>query len=118
MLFKCKIAKIKALCIKEIKMEAKNYRPISLLPLISKVIEKLIHDQTQDYLQRNELLHIYQSGCRVNHSADKCLPRLTDMILNGSKNGKHTHITLLDLQKAFDTSDHKFSTNEVHWFFR
>ena len=116
--FKRKIAKIKSLFIKEIKMEAKNYRPISLLPLISKVIEKLIHDQTQDYLQRNELLHIYQSGCGVNHSTDKCLSRLTDMILNGSKNGKHTDITLLDLQKAFDTSDHKFSTNEVHWFFR
>ena len=45
-----KIAKIKPLFEKGIKTEAKNYRPISLLPLISKVIEKSIHDQTQDYL--------------------------------------------------------------------
>ena len=53
---KCKIAKIKPLFKKEIKTEAKNYRRISLLPLISKVIQKLIHPQTQDYLQRNGLL--------------------------------------------------------------
>ena len=43
----CKIAKIKPLFKKGIKTEAKNYRPISMLPLISKVIEKSIHDQTQ-----------------------------------------------------------------------
>ena len=52
-LSKCKIAKIKPLLKKGIKTEAKNYRPISLLPLISKLIERSIHDQTQSYLQRN-----------------------------------------------------------------
>ena len=45
-----KIAKVKPLFKKGIDTEAKNYRPISLLPLISKVTEKSIHDQTQDYL--------------------------------------------------------------------
>ena len=53
-----------------IKLEAKNYRPISLLLLILKVIEKSLHDQTQDYLQRNELLQIYQSGLRSSSSTD------------------------------------------------
>ena len=53
-----------------IKTEAKNYRSISLLPLTSKVIEKSIHDQTQDYFQRNEVLHSYQSGFRANRSTD------------------------------------------------
>ena len=66
-----KIAKVKPLFKKSI--EAKNYRPISLLPLISKVIEKSIHDQTQDYLQRSELLYSYQSGFRANHSKETCL---------------------------------------------
>ena len=55
----CTIAKIKRLFKKGTKTEAKNYRPISLLPLISKVIEKSIYDQTQDYLQRNKLLYSY-----------------------------------------------------------
>ena len=53
---KCKIAKIKPLFKKVIKTEAKSCRPISRLPLIPKVIEISIHDQTQDYLQRNGLL--------------------------------------------------------------
>ena len=60
-----------------------------LLYLISKVIEKLTHDQTHDYLQRNRLFYIYQSVFRTNHSTDICLSWLTDMILNGAENGKH-----------------------------
>ena len=50
--------KIKPLFKKRIKTEDKNHRPISLLPLISKVIEKSIHNQIQDYFQRNKLLNI------------------------------------------------------------
>ena len=88
--------------------------------------EKSIHDQTQDYLQRNELLYSYQSGLRANHSTDTCLPQLSDMILNGAENGKHTGMILIDLQKAFDTLDHKilldkmkcigFSDKKIKWF--
>ena len=47
---KCKVAKIKPLLKKGIKTEAKNYRPIYVLPLISKVIENLIHDQTKKWV--------------------------------------------------------------------
>ena len=67
---KCKIEKVKPLLTKGSKPEAKNYRPISLLPLISKVIGKTIHDQTQLYLQRNEILCSYQSDFRTNHSTE------------------------------------------------
>ena len=69
----CKIAKTKLLFKKIIKSDAKKHRPISLLLLISKVVEKFIHDQTQDYLQRNKLLYSYQSGFRANHSTETCL---------------------------------------------
>ena len=89
------------------KNEAKNYRPISLLPLISKVIEQSIQNQTQDYLQKNVLLYSYQSGFRAPNSTDTCLPQLTDMILNGAENGNYTGMISIDLQKAFDTLDHK-----------
>ena len=68
-----KIAKIKPLFNKWIKTEVKGCLPIPLLPLISKVIEKPIHDQTQDYVQRNELLYSYQWGFKANHSTDTCL---------------------------------------------
>ena len=88
-------------------------RPISLLSLLSKVIGKSIHDQTQDHLQRNELLYSYQSGFRANHSTDTCLSQLTDMILNGAENGKHTGIILIDIQKVFDTLDHKILLQKI-----
>ena len=109
----CTIAKIKPLFKKGTKTEAKNYRPISLLPLISKVIEKSIYDQTQDYLQRNKLLYSYQSVFGANHSTDTCLSQLTDMILNGAQNGKHAGMILINLQKAFDTLDHKFFLDKM-----
>ena len=76
--------------------------------LISKGIGKPTHDQTQDYLKRNKLFYIYQLAIRANHCTDTCLFLLTDLILNGAENGKHTGATLIDLQKAFDTIDIKF----------
>ena len=69
----CKIVKIKLLFKKWIKTDPKNYRPIPFLPLILKVIEKSIHDQKKDYLQRNEMIYIYHSSFRANHSTDICL---------------------------------------------
>ena len=94
---------------------------------MSKVIEKSIHDQTQDYLQRNGLLYIFQSGFRANHSTDTSLSWLTDIVLNGSENGKHTGIILIDLQKAFVALDHTilldkmkcigFSDKTTKWFY-
>ena len=90
------------------------------------MIEKCTHNQTQDYLRKNELLYSYQSGFRTNHSTDTCLPQLNDMILNGAENGKHTGMILIDLQKAFDTLDHHiflekmkyidFSDKIIKWF--
>ena len=123
---KCKIAKLKPLFKKGSTTEPKNYRPISLLPLISKLIEKVIHDQTQNFLFENNILYKYQSGFRKNHSTDSCLSYLNDKILQGFDSGKITGMILIDLQKAFDTIDHKilldklvyigFSKNAIEWF--
>ena len=49
-------------------MEPSNYRPISLLPLISKISEKIVHDQMIDYLARYNILYKYQSGFRTKDS--------------------------------------------------
>ena len=96
---------MKPLFKKAIKTENKKYRPISHLPVILKVIEKLIHNQMQDYLQRNEQLYSYQSGFTANHPSDTCLSHvclmihvcLTDMILNSAENGKHMGMILIEL---------------------
>ena len=96
----CKIAKLKPIYKKGSLTEASNYRPISLLPLISKVIEKVIHDQTSAFLNSRNLLYNYQSGFRKNHSTDFCLSFLNDKILKGFDQGLITGMVLIGLQKA------------------
>ena len=103
---KCKIAKLIPLFKKGLKTYPKNYRPISLLPLLSKLIEKAIHIQTQEYLDKNSLLYKFQSGFRKIFSTESCLVQLNDYIINGMDKGLHTGMILIDLQKAFDTLDH------------
>ena len=102
----CKVAKLKPLCKKVSLTEPSNYRPISLLPLMSKVIENVIHDQTSTFLNPKNLLYTYQSGFRKKHSTDFCLSYLNDKVLKGFDRGMMTGMILIDLQKAFDTIDH------------
>ena len=121
-----KIAKLKPFFRKGSKTNPSNYRPISLLPLIFKIIEKLIHEQTSSFLSNNEILYNNQSGFRKNHLTDSCLTFLHDKILKGSDKGLMTGIIMIDLQKAFDTIDHDillkklsaigFSNHTIGWF--
>ena len=86
----CKQAKLKPLFKKGSKDEPKNYRPISLLPQISKVIEKIVHEQILEYLDKNKILYRYQSGFRPYHSTDTCLSYLSDKIVQGFENSMFT----------------------------
>ena len=123
---RCKIAKLKPIYKKGSKSDPANYRPISLLPLISKVIEKVIHDQMQNYLDNHKILYPYQSGFRSNYSTNSALTYLTNYISEGFDKGLYTGMILIDLQKAFDTIDHKlllkkmiflgFSQKTIKWF--
>ena len=69
----CKIAKLKPLFKKGSKTAPKNYCPISLLSLVSKIIEKVIHGQTQSFLDTNNTIYRYQSAFRKIFSTDSCL---------------------------------------------
>ena len=102
----CKIAKVKLLFKKDSKTDPSNYRPISLLPLLSKVFERVVLDQTEELLSLNKILYDYHSGFRKNHSTDTCLSFLNEKILKGFDDGLVTGMILIDLQKAFDTINH------------
>ena len=69
----CKVAKLKPIFKKGKKTDPSNYRFISLLLLISKVLERVVHDQINAFLKGNNLLYNYQSGFRSNHSINLCL---------------------------------------------
>ena len=95
----CKVAKLKPIFKKGKKTDPSNYRPISLLPVISKIIEKVVHDQTNAFLSDENILYNYQSGFRANHSTNLCLSFLTK-VLKGFHEGLLTGMILIDLQKA------------------
>lgn len=75
------------------KTDPKNFRPISLLPLTSKSIEKIIHSQTMEHLTYNKVLYRYQSGFCKNHLTDACLSCLTGKIPTGF-DSTNRHLTL------------------------
>ena len=102
---KCKIAKLIPLFKKGFKTDPKNYRPISLLFLLSKSIKKTIHTQTQEYLDKHSLIYKFQSGFRKFFSTDSCLVQLSDYTINSMDKGLHIGMTLVDLKKTFDTLD-------------
>ena len=98
-----KIAKVTPLFKKGSKCELGNYRPISAMPLVSKVFEKNIYHQLYDYLQDNRLLNTYQSGFRSMHSTRTALLETMNNWSIGLLNG----LLFIDLKKAFDTIDHE-----------
>ena len=79
----------------------------SLLPILSKVIKKIVHEQTIKFLNDNNIFYKYQRGYRNNHSTDLFLSFLNDKILKGFDNGVYTGMILIDLQKALDTINHE-----------
>ena len=111
----CQIAKLKPLFKNGSTTHPKNYRPISLLPLISKIIEKVIHDQTQEFLDANKVLYKFQSGFRKGYSTDSCLSYLNNKVATGFESGLHTGMVLIDLQKAFDTINHEILINKMEF---
>ena len=101
-----KVAKVIPLFKKGDKSLPDNYRPISLLPVVSKVLERVIHIQLSNHLKKYALLAQEQSGFRPLHSTQTTLVRVTDDWLNAMGRQCYTGVVFVDLRKAFDTVDH------------
>ena len=87
-------------------MEPKNYRPISLLPIISKVLEKVIAAQLTSHLESNHLLSDTQHGFRPKLSTESALLTLSNSLFDAIDKRNISLITLCDLPKAFDNVNH------------
>ena len=101
-----KIGKITPLYKSDSHSSFDNYRPISVLTVTSKIIERLVHNQLYEYLENNKLLISQQYGFRKNRSTDHAVTLLTDYIRSNMDSRCCTGAIYIDLKKAFDTVDH------------
>ena len=84
-----------------------NFRPLSLLPVISKILEKVVTNQLMYFLESSKLLSNTQHGFRPRLSTQTALTVITNKIFNNMDSRKITMLTLCDLSKAFDSVDHE-----------
>ena len=84
----------------------KNYRPVSNIPFLSKVIEKAVSQRLITYLSENNLLEEFQSAYKVKHSTETALLEVQNQILTSLDRGDGVFLALLDLSAAFDTVEH------------
>ena len=90
-----------------------NYRPVSILPVFSKLIERLMYNRLIDFINTNRLLYKYQFGFQEGKSTCKALITLIDKISAALDNGEIVVGLFLDFSKAFDTVDHKILLNKL-----
>lgn len=93
-----------------------DLRPISLLPVLSKLFEKILHRQMFCFMNNNNLLAKYQSGFRKGYSSVTALLNVQDDILTAVDKGMTTALVLLDYSKAFDTIDHSLLCAKLHYY--
>ena len=103
-----------------------NYRPISILPMLSKIIEKVVHAQLSQHLNHNKFLYHHQYGFRRGHSTVQAVAQLNNWTLQYMDQGKVVGSLFVDISKAFDSLNHKIllgkldslgvSSQSLRWF--
>ena len=111
---------------KDNEMDGRNYRPVSHIIEIGKIVEYVVHEQVYEHFKVNELFHSNHHGFLSNHSTATALIQLYDLWLSASENRELSAALLLDLSAAFDIVDHsilleklkvyKFTDDTVLWF--
>ena len=121
-----KVARVTPLYKSEDKLLVENYRPISVLPVLSKVLERVMHTQMCPYLDHLSLLYKHQYGFRHGRSTAQAVGQLNNFVLDAMDGHKVTGMLFLDISKTFDSINHKIllgklehigiSSRSLRWF--
>ena len=105
--------------------QPKSYRPISILPVISKIIERVIQTQITDYMNKSTLFHPNHHAYRSFHSTTTAILSIHDAWVEAAERGLHTGVVLIDMSAAFDVVDIpillkkceilNFNTESISW---
>ena len=101
-----KLAKVIPLFKSGQKEHCNNYQPILLLPVLSKILEKIVHKRTYNYLSTHEILSKSQFGFRNKHSTTDPLTKFIGDVLEGFDKNMICLSVFTDLKKAFETVNH------------
>jgi hypothetical protein len=101
------------------KLDPGNYRPISILTLFSKLLEKLFYNRLISFVNNHNILHPLQFGFRADYSTSTAIAHVLSSLITKINNKKHTVLALFDLKKAFDLVNHKLLlTKLMHYGIR
>ena len=112
---KIKIAKITPIHKAKETNNLNNFRPISILPVFSKILEKIVFNQLIYFINENNLINENQYGFRSGRSTETALSKFIHDILSGFEDGELTVALFLDLSKAFDTVDHNVLLTKLEY---
>ena len=93
-----------------------NYRPISLLTTISKILEKIMYHRVYSFLHETGQIYKNQYGFRANHSCEYAIRQVVGTVIKGLENNQYITCILLDLSKAFDTIEHKLLLHKLELY--
>lgn len=101
-----KLARVQALFKKGDKLEKDNYRPISLLVIFSKLLERAVNNRLVSFLEAHDIINESQYGFRKHHSTTHAIQDFVSMVLTGFEKNFQTLAVFIDLRKCFDSCQH------------